>query len=149
MKNCFKRTFFTLLIGLGALNVVSCSNDSESRNEVTKTERVADKVTLKKKWVVAHFYFNENVNSALKFKYQVANVHIDLDNDNFSALDHYSLSSDSGNWNLNGEIITLHSNNDKEKYRFKIVELTNSSLVVEVIDHKELAQIELVSLEKK
>ena len=144
MKNCFKSIFLILLIGLGALVVMSCSSENESRNESTKKESSFNKAILEKKWVVTHFNFKENVNSSSKFKYQIANIHIELSKNIFNASDHYSLYTDKGNWTLDTNVITMNSNNENSIYKFKIVELKENYLIVDVLNHKELEQIELV-----
>lgn len=146
MKNCFKHIFLILLIGLGALSVISCSTENESRNEITKKESSLDKVTLEKKWVVTHFNFKENANSSAKFKYQIANIHVELSKNGFNASDHYSMYTDKGSWTIDTNIVTMNSNKENSIYKFRIVELNENSLIVDVIDHKELEQIELVPL---
>lgn len=132
---------------LGAVQV-SCSSD-EDRNEIAKNSIKSVKEDhLEKNWIVAHFDFNESCKGAKKVAYQLSSVHISLQDNQFKAIDQYSLSEDDGSWVLEGDVIRVKSNKEGEEFQFKIKELKQNSLVVDVVNHPDLKGIELVSFDR-
>lgn len=132
---------------LGSL-MVSCSSEDGGNEIETKSIKSMKEDNLEKNWIAAHFVFDESCKGAKRLAYQLSSVHIALEKSTFKAVDKYSLSEDAGSWVLEGDIIRLSSTNLGENFQFKIKELKNNELIVEVLNHQDLKEIELVSFDK-
>lgn len=148
MKKVFKWTLAVMIAAsLGSL-VSSCSSDENNNEMENKSMKVVKEDNLEKNWIVAHFDFNESCKGAKKLAYQVSSVHISLSGNVFNAVDQYSLKEDKGSWVLDNNVIVVSSEAFGPKFQFKIRELKQNSLIVDVIGHEDLSAIELVSFDK-
>ncbi|MBB1150761.1 MULTISPECIES: hypothetical protein [unclassified Myroides] len=145
MKKVLKWTLAVVVsVSLG-MSVVSCSND-EGGNEIEQRSIKSVKENhLEKDWIAAHFEFTESCKGAARFAYQVSAVHISLKGKNFKAVDKYSLKEDRGTWLLDNDVIVVDSEEFGQSFTFKIKELKNNSLYVDVIGHDDITAIELVT----
>ncbi|MGG5576160.1 hypothetical protein ACPDHL_02310 [Myroides sp. C15-4] len=145
MKKVLKWTLAAIVsVSLG-LSVVSCSNDEGGNDIEQKSIKSVKENNLEKDWIAAHFEFSESCKGAARFAYQVSAVHISLKDKKFKAVDKYSLKEDRGTWVLEGDVITVFSEEFGQSFTFKIKELKNNSLVVDVIGHDDITAIELVT----
>ena len=128
--------------------MVSCSAEDGGNDIEVKSMKVVKENNLEKNWIAAHFVFDESCKGAKRLAYQLSSVHIALNGNTFTAVDKYSLGEDKGSWVLEGDIIRLSSTNLGENFQFKIKELKNNELIVEVLNHQDLKEIELVSFDR-
>jgi|GEM_PF-2300411 len=134
-------------VSLGML-MVSCSSEDGGNEIEIKSIKSMNEDHLEKNWIAAHFVFDDSCKGAKRLAYQLSVVHIALQKNTFKAVDRYSLNEDTGSWVLEGDIIRLSSTNLGENFQFKIKELKNNELIVEVLNHQDLKEIELVSFDK-
>lgn len=145
MKKVLKWTLTAIVsVSLG-LSVVSCSNDEGGNDIEQKSIKSVKENNLEKDWIAAHFEFTESCKGAKRFAYQVSAVHISLKDKKFKAVDKYSLKEDQGIWELEDGIVTISSEEFGQSFKFRIKELKNNSLVVDVVGHEDITAIELVT----
>ncbi|WHT39755.1 MULTISPECIES: hypothetical protein [Myroides] len=148
MKKVLKWTMAVMIAAsLGSL-LISCSKEDGSNEIDTKSIKLVKEDNLEKNWIAAHFVFDESCKGAKKLAYQLSSVHITLKDNKFTAVDKYSLGEDQGSWVLEGNLIRMSSTSLGENFQFKIKELKNNELIVEVLNHEDLKEIELVSFDK-
>lgn len=148
MKKVFKWTLAVMVsVSLGSL-LMSCSSEDGGNEIETKSIKLVKEDNLEKNWIAAHFVFDESCKGAKRMAYQLSSVHIELKDNKFKAVDKYSLSEDEGSWVLEGDLIRMSSASMGENFQFKIKELKNNELIVEVLNHEDLKEIELVSFDK-
>ncbi|WP_353100286.1 lipocalin family protein [Myroides odoratus] len=133
-----------LVIGT-MISLGSCSMDSNSRNEEGMEQKEINAAAITKKWIVTHFAFTTACNKADKLKYQLSSIHLDLDQDSYTAIDQYSLKEDKGSWKLDGNTITLSSDTGFVYLKMKINKLSKREMEAEVIEHRDIVGVELIT----
>ncbi|WP_158960792.1 hypothetical protein [Myroides fluvii] len=148
MKNVFKWMLAVVVsVSLGSV-LMSCSSDERNNEMEINSVKSLKNSSLEKNWIAAHFVFDESCKGAKRLAYQLSSVHIVLKENTFKAVDKYSLSEDEGSWKLEGDLIYMSSASFGENVQFKIKELKNNELIVEVLNHDDLKEIELVTFDK-
>lgn len=148
MKNVFKWMLAVVVsVSLGSV-LMSCSSDERNNEMEINSVKSLKNSSLEKNWIAAHFVFDESCKGAKRLAYQLSSVHIELKENTFKAVDKYSLSEDEGSWKLEGDLIYMSSASFGENVQFKIKELKNNELIVEVLNHDDLKEIELVTFDK-
>lgn len=147
MRQCAQVLVGVLVFGLSLLSV-SCSADDSLNSKVETTQSV-NSINIEKKWIVAHYDFEADVNRSHKETYQKSAVEIDIMKGGvYNAIDKYSLEKTKGQWVLNGDVISLNDNATGEVLRYKIEELNRADAVISPVNHKDISKIELVSFSK-
>lgn len=143
MKETLKKVRSLSLVLL-FIAMFSCTSDKQTNMQTDNTPLEINSINIKKQWIVSYFEFTKNCSKANRSKYQVSSIYINLSDSRFNAIDQYSLSEESGNWSLNGDIIELISDHKAEPLRFKIKRLLRNEMELKVLDHPDLLAIELV-----
>ncbi|WP_121967026.1 hypothetical protein [Myroides sp. N17-2] len=147
MRQCAQVLVGVLVLGLSMLSV-SCSAD-DSLNVKEETSLGVSGINIEKKWIVAHYDFEADVNRSEKEAYQKSAVEVDIMKGGvYNAVDKYSLEKSNGQWVLNGDVISLSNTATGEVLRYKIEELNRADAKVSPINHKDISSIELVSFSK-
>lgn len=147
MRQCAQVLVGVLVLCLSVLSV-SCSAD-DSLNVKNDAPMSVSGINIEKKWIVAHYDFEDGVNRNHKEAYQKSAVEIDLlTGGEYKVIDKYSLEKSKGQWTLNGDVISLSDNATGEVLRYKIEELNRADAIVSPINHKDISKIELVSFSK-
>lgn len=147
MRQCAQVLVGVLVLCLSMLSV-SCSAD-DSLNVKDENQLGVSGINIEKKWIVAHYDFEADVNRSQKEAYQKSAIEVDIMKGGvYNAVDNYSLEKSNGQWVLNGDVISLSNTATGEVLRYKIEELNRADVKVSPINHKDISSIELVSFSK-
>lgn len=148
MKRCAQVLVGVLVLSLSSL-FVSCSADDNNNLVNRNPSMTVSGINIEKKWIVAHYDFEADVNRSHKEAYQKSCVEIDiLKGGDYKSIDKYSLKKSDGQWVLNGDVINLSDSATGEIKRYKIEELNRADAIISPIESKEISKIELVSFSK-
>jgi hypothetical protein len=148
MKRCAQVLVGVLVLSLSLL-FVSCSADDSNNLVNNNPSMTVSSINIEKKWIVAHYDFEEGINRNHKEAYQKSAIEIDIMNGgNYKSIDKYSLKKSKGQWILNGDVISLSDSATGEVLRYKIEELNRADAIISPVGCKEISRIELVSFSK-
>ncbi len=140
-------TLFVAVFAVSGLFFLqSCSVEKDTTNFNEATTMALNDVNLEKKWLTTFYAFTPDCPNAIRTKLQLSSVQIDLKTTHYSLLDRYSLIEDEGSYSIDGDLITLTSSTTDEKLKLSIKSFTSDELIVEVIDHPYLTEIELINI---
>ncbi|SDH45002.1 hypothetical protein [Myroides phaeus] len=139
-------TLYVALIAVfGLLFLQSCSAESEITTFDQARTMEFNRVNLEKKWLTTFYAFTPDCPARIRTSLQLSSVEINLKDSHFSLLDRYSLIEDKGTYKFDGDEITLHSSSD-EVLKLLIKTFNSEELILEVLDHPYLKEIELINI---
>lgn len=122
----------------------SCSTQENSKNNTMDEQKEINATTIEKKWIVTHFVFTKESTSVTRLKYQLSSIHLDLTEGRYTALDHYSLLEDEGNWKMEENVLVLFSDRGLNDLKIKINKLSENNMEAQILDHQVISRIELI-----
>ncbi|WP_413511706.1 hypothetical protein [Myroides odoratus] len=134
-----------LCLVMGFVTVLkSCSTEENSRNQESIEQKEINATAISKKWIVTYFLFTKECTSANRLKYQVSSIHLDLNQGRYTALDHYSLLEEAGNWSMKGDTVELSTDKGLNTLKIKINKLSEHAMEAQVLDHQDIIGVELI-----
>lgn len=138
--------FVAVLAVSGLFFLQSCSVERDTTNFNDAITMELNDVNLEKKWLTTFYAFTPDCPSPIRTQLQLSSVQIDLKSAHYTLLDRYSLIEDEGTYAIDGDLITLTSTTTKEVLKLAIKSFTSEELIVEVINHPYLTEIELINI---